>query len=210
MKAYKPRIKMCGMRRQEDIDYAIELGVDAIGLIFYQDSKRALTITKARELLTDIPLFVATVAVVVNPTASEVEQIMQELPIQWLQFHGNEKAAFCNQFRLPYIKAIAANTVSEIKKAIDLYPDASALLLDTPACGSYGGTGMVFNWREIPKERPKPMILAGGLTSANVSQAIELVSPTWVDVCSGVEKSPGIKDHGKMLQFVKAVRGNDE
>ncbi len=198
------------MTRREDIDYAIALGIDAIGLIFYPGSKRAVSIEKAKQLLVDVPLFMATVAVVVNPTLAGVQQIVQELPIQWLQFHGDETAAFCNQFHLPYIKMIRATSAIEIKQTMSLYPDASAFLLDTPAQGLYGGTGKTFNWDDIPTQSPKPLILAGGLAAANISHAVAAVKPAAVDVCSGIEQSPGIKDHNKMIQFVKALRENYE
>jgi phosphoribosylanthranilate isomerase len=206
MPSYLTRVKMCGMTRREDIDYALALGVDAIGLIFYKGSKRAISIEQAKRLLNPMPLFINTVAVVVNPNKDEVLQIIDELPIQWLQFHGNEKESFCNQFHLPYIKAIPAGNKDEVTKLMGLYPKASAFLLDTPAQNSFGGTGKTFNWNNVPRESSKPFILAGGLTVANIQQAVKEVAPAAVDVCSGIEQSPGIKDHYKMIQFVKALR----
>ncbi|WP_419418608.1 phosphoribosylanthranilate isomerase [Legionella sp. D16C41] len=210
MSRYFPRIKMCGMTRKEDIDYAMALGVDAIGLIFYKGSKRAVSIEKAKGLLKDIPVFMSTVAVIVNPTADEVWQIMQELPIQWLQFHGDETEAFCRQFRIPYIKAIPASSKNEVLELMSQYQTASAFLLDTPAESLYGGTGISFDWSNVPAKTLKPVILAGGLTANNIQQAINQVSVLAVDVCSGIEQSPGIKDHDKMFQFVNALRGNYE
>ncbi len=198
------------MTREEDIVHAIALGVDAIGLIFYKGSKRAISITDAKRLITPLPLFVNIVAVFVNPQVEEVWQVIHELPIQWLQFHGNESEAFCNQFNLPYIKALSVKDKDKVTEMMSLYPSASAFLLDTPSPNAYGGTGITFDWNNIPKECLKPIILAGGLTAANIRQAISKISPFAVDVCSGIEQSPGIKDHHKMIQFVKALRENYE
>ncbi|MGQ3887693.1 phosphoribosylanthranilate isomerase [Legionella sp. CNM-1927-20] len=210
MQGYETRIKMCGMTRKEDIDQALALGVDAIGLIFYKGSKRFISVEYAKKLLIPLPLFINIVAVFVNPDVAEVWQTIHELPIQWLQFHGNETESFCNQFNLPYIKALAVKHKDEVAEMMNLYPTASAFLLDTPAQDAYGGTGKTFNWNNIPEKCSKPIILAGGLTSANIRQAISEVSPAAVDVCSGIEKSPGLKDHHKMVQFVKALRENYE
>ncbi|MDI9818266.1 MULTISPECIES: phosphoribosylanthranilate isomerase [unclassified Legionella] len=200
------RIKMCGMTRREDIAHAVALGVDAIGLIFYSGSSRHISIEQARLLLKDVPLFVDIVAVFVNPLKSLVDQVINELPVQWLQFHGEETPAFCNQFQIPYIKSIQAASADVISQLAIDYQQASAILLDTPS-DNYGGTGKTFNWGIIPVNLKKPFILAGGLDFANVTKAVGLCSPYAVDVCSGVELSAGIKDHEKMSQFVNALWG---
>ncbi|STX51617.1 phosphoribosyl anthranilate isomerase [Legionella busanensis] len=210
MQSYKTRIKMCGMTRQEDIAHALSLGVDAIGLIFYKGSKRAISVDDAKRLITPLPLFINIVAVFVNPSVEEVWQVIHELPVQWLQFHGNESESFCSQFNLPYIKALPVKNKDEVSKMMSLYPQASAFLLDTPSQHDYGGTGIIFDWNNIPEACLKPIILAGGLTTANIQEAINKVSPAAIDVCSGIEQSPGIKDHYKMVQFVKALRENYE
>ena len=192
------------MTRVQDIELAVSLGVDAIGLIFYPGSARCVSIPKAAELLRHVPLFVDVVAVMVNPQAAEVEKITGELPIQWLQFHGDEPPAFCEQFGKPWIKAIPARDASVIKDAMAFWAGASAVLLDTPSA-QRGGAGQVFDWGMIPLQRTRPIILAGGLDANNVAHAVSLTHPAAVDVCTGIESSPGIKDHDRMIQFVNAL-----
>lgn len=200
------RIKMCGMTQEQDIAQAIALGVDAIGLIFYSKSARCISIKQAKKLLNKSPVFVDVVAVLVNPTSSQVDEIISELPIQWLQFHGEESPEFCSQFKKPYIKAIQATSTQAIERVVAQHKHATAILLDTPSV-QHGGSGKVFDWELIPKNLQKPIILAGGLNVANVRQAVNLHSPYAVDVCSGVEASAGVKDHDKMSQFVNALWG---
>ncbi|KTD23418.1 phosphoribosyl anthranilate isomerase [Legionella lansingensis] len=197
---------MCGMTRKQDIAHAIDLGVDAIGLIFYPQSPRYVSVPQAKLLVQDIPVFVDILAVVVNPESSLVEQIINELPIQGVQFHGQESARFCSQFKIPYVKAISAHSKEAIMELSAEFQEAAAILLDTPS-RSYGGTGSRFDWRIIPQKRVKPIILAGGLNASNVKEAVSICSPFAVDVCSGIEASPGIKDHGKMNDFVNALWG---
>ena len=200
------RIKMCGMSRVSDIAHATALGVDAIGLIFYPKSRRYLDIMAAKMLLQSLSVFVDVVAVFVNPEATYVRQVIAELPIQYLQFHGEESPEFCEQFGKSYIKAVPAISADEITKLADQHKQATAILLDTPT-SSHGGCGMPFDWQIIPRMLNKPIILAGGLDSFNVGAAIKIGTPYAVDVCSGVEVSPGIKDHVKMSQFVNTVWG---
>ena len=200
----RTRIKMCGMTRTEDIAHAVNLGVDAIGFIFYPESSRYITIEKAGFLLKDLPPFVSPVAVVVDPEIGLVKQILAKLPIHLLQFHGNESPEFCQQFDTPYIKAIHTHTASQIRQEMCRYSKASALLLDTPSDTCRGGTGLTFDWNMIPGDLPKPYILAGGLNHDNVSEAVK-VHPYAVDVCSGIEMYPGVKDHLKMSQFIEVL-----
>jgi len=204
------RIKMCGMTREEDIAHAAELGVDAIGLIFYPKSPRCVSITQAKKILRNVPLFVDVVAVLVNPSSLLVDEILNELPIVWLQFHGEESPEFCGQFKKPYIKAMQVSTAASIYKYCSDYHQASAILLDTPSESSYGGTGKTFDWGLIPSNLDKPFILSGGLDATNVNLAVNKSLPYAVDVCSGIESSYGIKDHEKMKQFVSALRGKNE
>ncbi|MDI1353162.1 MAG: phosphoribosylanthranilate isomerase [bacterium] len=199
------KIKMCGMTRSEDVAYAIGLGVHAIGLIFYKKSARSITITKAHQLVKDIPPFISPVAVFVNPESELVQQIINELPIHLLQFHGDETPEFCNQFGLPYIKAIHPETTVDIEEGISKFNTAQALLLDSQSTSSRGGSGLTFDWRIIPKNTQKPLILAGGLNELNIADAINSCRPYAVDVCSGIEMEPGIKDHSKMTHFIKAL-----
>ena len=204
------RIKMCGMTRAEDISYAVSLGVDAIGVIFYDKSPRFVAVNDAKELLKDLPAFVDVVAVFVNPTVSDVSLVLSELPIASLQFHGEESPDFCGQFGRPYIKALPAVSAEYISKAIHTYSTAQAILLDTPADALRGGSGKTFDWGVIPRDLPKPLILAGGLSPENVLDAVNSCEPYAVDVCSGVEASQGIKDKEKMNRFVDVLWGNHE
>ena len=201
----RTRVKMCGMTQVADIVRAIELGVDAIGLIFYAKSTRAISIEQAVVLVQAMKAFVDVVAVLVNPDKIWVRELISAIPIQYLQFHGNESVDFCEQFAMPYIKAIAATSTEAIIKADTQFRYASALLLDTPGGAAHGGSGVVFDWHIIPKGLTVPFILAGGLNAANVKQAMLQCKPYAVDVCSGIELSAGIKDHGKMQDFVNAI-----
>ncbi len=196
------------MTRAEDIAHALALGVDVIGVIFYAPSARSVTVEAAKTLLQNLPLSVDTVAVFVNPQASFVQQVINKLPINTLQFHGDESAEFCAQFARPYIKAMHAESTQCIEKIINDHQKAAAILLDTPSTTHRGGSGKPFDWRVVPLQVSVPIILAGGLDAGNVVEAVKACSPYAVDVCSGVEVLPGIKDRVKMNQFVNALWGN--
>jgi phosphoribosylanthranilate isomerase len=204
-KPHRVRIKMCGMTRKIDIAHAVSIGVDAIGLIFYEKSSRHVNIEQARLLLQNIPAFLDVVAVFVNAEVSFVRRVITELPIQLLQFHGEETPAFCEQFHKPYIKAIPATSADVIMELMSEHQHAAAVLIDTPSI-QHGGTGQPFDWQRIPRQLTKPYILAGGLDANNVVSALAACSPYAVDVCSGVEVSAGIKDHEKMNSFVNVLR----
>lgn len=201
------RVKMCGMTRREDVLHAVNLGVDAIGLIFYPESSRYVSVDHAQMLLKKLPPLVNAVAVLVNPEPKLVHQILTELPIQLLQFHGEESAIFCQQFGKPYIKAIHADSAATIQQAMHDFEQASALLLDTPSQHARGGTGQVFNWNIIPQQPSMPIILAGGLNDENISEALSMCHPYAVDLCSGIEERAGIKDHTKMSRFMNKISG---
>lgn len=200
---FRVRIKMCGMTRREDIKTAAMLGVDAVGLIFYEPSPRAVTLDKARQLLTDFPAFMSVVAVFVNPEPEMVRRVLAELPVQCIQFHGDEPPEFCEQFFIPYIKAIPAVSPDQILQMTKQYRHAAALLLDTPAKTQRGGSGVTFDWTILPERTDFPLILAGGLNVQNIHEALTLRSFYGVDVCSGVERAPGVKSDAKMQQFVQ-------
>lgn len=200
---------MCGMTRIEDIELAIDLGVDALGFIFYEKSARYVDIEQAKVLFRDIPPFVDLVAVCVNAEDDFIKRLVDELPIHLLQFHGDEDVEFCQQFKRPYIKAIHPKNEAHILNSMQEFQQAQALLLDTPSATMRGGSGLRFNWDIIPENTPKPFILAGGLNEFNLAEAIEICSPWAIDVCSGVEALPGIKDHVKMSRFMKALRDVD-
>lgn len=193
------------MTRSEDVQHAIQLGVDALGFVFYAKSPRAVTLEQAKLLLKNIPPFVDVVAVLVNPDKEFVQRILEELPVTLLQFHGDETPEFCQQFNMPYIKALHPFSETQILNTMNEFESARALLLDSASSGVRGGTGLSFNWQVIPKILPKPYILAGGLNELNVTNALNQSHPFAVDVCSGIEAVPGIKDHLKMELFVNAV-----
>lgn len=198
------RVKMCGMTCAEDMAQAINLGVHALGFIFYEKSARFCSIEHAKALLQTVPPFVDTVAVLVNPQTDLVRRIVNELPIKLLQFHGDEDAAFCQKFNKPYIKAIHPYCSEDIINATNEFDDAQAILLDTPS-SARGGSGQVFDWQIIPKKLTKRYILAGGLNEFNIREAIHTCTPYAVDICSGIEALPGIKDHIKMSRFMTAL-----
>ena len=200
------RIKMCGLTQAIDLFVAAALGVDAIGLNFVTESPRFLSVAEAQKLVKQNLVFVDIVAVVVNPSVEKVQEILQKLPINYLQFHGEESPEFCRQFNKPYIKAIPVDSSATIDKYCEQYHDAAAMLLDKPSA-QRGGSGQTFAWQLIPSEHKKPFILAGGLNITNVKAAAENCLPYAVDVSTGIESAPGIKDHEKMRQFVDALWG---
>ena len=207
--AHRTRIKICGITRSDDARAAAAAGVDAIGLVFYPQSPRYVSQAQAQEISACLPPFITTVALFVNPTVDEVLRVITTLPIDCLQFHGEEPAAFCHQFSRPYIKAIRVQAGTDIIAAVQTYTTAAGILLDAYQPGVHGGTGQVFDWSTIPSKLSKPLILAGGLNADNVARAILEVTPYAVDVSGGVEASKGIKDHAKMRAFTQEVHAVD-
>lgn len=204
----KIRSKICGMTRPEDALLAAKLGVDAIGLIFFTGSKRCVNIKQAQEILAELPPFVSIVGLFVNPSATEVQQVLSQLPVHMLQFHGDESPEFCRQFCRPYIKAIRVKASADILSAAELYADADALLFDAAVTGKYGGTGQTFDWQLLPQQLPVAWILSGGLNPNNLSAAIAETGAQAVDVSSGVEASTGIKDPEKMANFMTILNNH--
>jgi phosphoribosylanthranilate isomerase len=205
----KTRIKICGLTREKDVDAAVAAGADAIGFVFHPPSPRFVTPQRAAELARRIPPFVAVVGLFVNAMPETVLTACDSLPISILQFHGDEDAAFCRQFARPYLRAARVRPGLDLLEFARAFHDARGLLLDAFVEG-YGGGGQVFDWALIPPELPGFLVLSGGLTAANVGEAIERVRPVAVDVSSGVETGKGIKDHLKIAAFVAAVRKADE
>jgi phosphoribosylanthranilate isomerase len=205
----KTRIKICGLTREEDVDAAVAAGADAIGFVFHPPSPRFVTPQRAAELARRIPPFVAVVGLFVNAMPETVLAACDSLPISILQFHGDEDAAFCRRFARPYLRAARVRPGLDLLEFARTFPDARGLLLDAFVEG-YGGGGQVFDWALIPPELPGFLVLSGGLTAANVGEAIERVRPVAVDVSSGVETGKGIKDHLKIAAFMAAVRKADE
>ncbi|MDX1367780.1 phosphoribosylanthranilate isomerase [Pseudomonas sp.] len=200
------RSKICGITRLEDALAAVDAGADAIGLVFYAKSPRAVTVQQAQVILAALPPFVTTVGLFVDCERSELNAILDVLPLDLLQFHGDESPAACEGFRRPYIKALRVRPGDDIAAQIGLYGSASGVLLDTFVPGVPGGTGEAFDWSLVPQGLSVPIILAGGLTPENVRVAIERVQPYAVDVSGGVEASKGLKDSDKIHAFVRAVR----
>lgn len=201
----RTRVKICGITRLEDAVNAVEAGADALGFVFYAPSPRAVTTAQVAPILEKLPPFVSKVALFVNASADEVFNTIQQLPIDCLQFHGDESATFCAQFNLPYYKAIRVQPSTNLIQCEVEFASARALLLDTYSDKLVGGTGQVFNWDLIPADMRKPIILAGGLDETNVAQAIAQVKPYAVDVSGGVELSKGIKSKDKMRALMQQV-----
>lgn len=201
------RIKCCGMTRVEDALLAAELGADAIGVVLTAHSKRRVSLAQARDIVQAMPPFVTTVALCMDDEANFVQEIIDTVRPSLLQFHGNESDEWCKQFGQPYLKAIAMGEGAAALYQLRDHPHAAGLLLDGHGLGEAGGTGKVFDWSLMPHDLKQPLILAGGLTSANVAEAIRIARPWAVDVASGIESAPGIKDAHKMRDFIAAVRG---
>ncbi|WP_447895823.1 phosphoribosylanthranilate isomerase [Vreelandella sp. GE22] len=199
----RTRIKFCGFTRAEDIECAVALGVDALGFVMWPESKRALTPRKLEGLSQRVPAFVTRVGLFVNQNADDIERCLPYLDL--LQFHGDESAAFCEQFGAPWIKALRMRDGVDLHQASVEYRGAQALLLDAYRPGIPGGTGETFDWSRIPASLAKPVILAGGLTSSNAGEAAARVAPYALDVSGGIEASPGVKDSALMSAFVRQV-----
>jgi phosphoribosylanthranilate isomerase len=202
------RVKICGITRLEDALCAVEQGADAIGLVFYDQSPRNVSINQAIEIANHIPAFVSVVGLFVNAEPSFINEVITKAKIDLLQFHGDETPEECASYSLPFIKAIRVKSDTNLVQYAKEYSAAKGLLLDAYTEGVAGGTGHVFDWNLIPKQLAKPIILAGGLKADNVAQAIQQVLPYAVDVSGGVEASKGIKDAAKIAAFMRQVYSN--
>jgi phosphoribosylanthranilate isomerase len=202
------RIKFCGFTRAEDAALAATLGVDAIGVVHVPGSKRHVPLEIMPAIRAAVPANIDLVALFVNPDADTVQAVIAALQPSLLQFHGDEADAFCAQFGMPFIKAMAmGGNAGDIGQRQKDYPRAQAFVLDGHAPGQLGGQGEAFAWTNLPA-LDKPIYLAGGLTPENVAEAIALVKPYAVDVSSGIESTTGIKDEMKMRDFICAARPN--
>jgi phosphoribosylanthranilate isomerase len=204
----RTRVKICGITRAEDARAACEAGADAIGLVFYPASRRFLSHERARILRDGLPAFVTAVALFVDPSRDEVERVIERVRPDALQFHGDEPPEFCERFGLPYLKACRVKEGVDLLEYLQPYMGASGWLADAYV-EAYGGTGTSFDWSVVPRQRPRPLILSGGLTTENVRDAIRRVQPWGVDVSSGVESAKGIKDSAKIAAFMAEVRNAD-
>ena len=205
----RTRVKICGITRVEDAISAVNAGADAIGLVFYAPSPRALTIAQAQQIVAAIPPFVSVVGLFVNAKQTEIEAVMSKVRLDILQYHGDETTSDCQQINLPYYKAIRVKADTNLLQYEAEFKSAKALLLDTFSEAAVGGTGQVFDWGLIPKNLSKPVILAGGLTVENIASAIQQVRPYAVDVSGGVEQNKGIKDAAKIAAFMRGVSNAD-
>ncbi len=208
---HRTRIKICGITRAEDLDAAVAAGADAVGFVFYPPSPRFLSSEVAANLARQVPPFVTRVGLFVNAEATTVRETLAQVPIDLLQFHGDEDAHFCEQFGRPYIKAARVKPNSargDLLEFARAFPGAQGLLLDAWV-EAYGGAGQSFDWSLIPENLPLPMVLSGGLHAGNIVDAVVKTRPWAVDVSSGVELSKGIKDAEKIAAFIAAVRMAD-
>jgi len=202
------RVKVCGITSIADALMVSHAGVDAIGLVFYPPSSRYITADQAAAICKALPPFVNCVGLFLHATETEVRATLEKVNLDVLQFHGHETAAFCRQFGKPYLKGVGMQGLAEqggFSAYQQAYPDAQGFLLDSHAPGAAGGTGQTFDWCQIPTARTKAIILAGGLKPDNVAQAIQLTKPYALDVSSGVEARPGIKDAQKVQAFMQAA-----
>jgi phosphoribosylanthranilate isomerase len=213
----RTRVKICGITRSEDALDAATLGADAIGLVFYDKSPRAVTLQQAAAISHQLPAFVTSVALFLDADAELIRQVVTQVGVDLLQFHGSECADFCRGFGRPYIKALGmetGGTIEQIHAGVlanaAAFDDARGLLLDSNAPGAAGGTGETFDWTTIPTGLERTLILAGGLGVHNVAEAVRKLRPWAVDVSSGVEREKGIKDAALMQAFINEVnRCND-
>ena len=209
MEQNRTRVKICGITRLEDVRTAVAAGADALGFVFVPASRRAIDVAQARELIATVPAFVQTVALFADPEPDWVASVIDRVGPDLLQFHGNETGAFCRQFGRPYIKALSAELDDASReRALDDHGTARGFLLDSHAVSGLGGTGHTFDWGRWPREAGqggRPWILAGGLSSGNVAEAVASLTPYAVDVSSGVEAAPGIKSAEKIHAFMRGV-----
>lgn len=201
----RTRVKFCGLTRAEDARVAIDLGVDALGLVFVPQSKRFLDPDRANALLAGVAPLVQVIGLFMDASAADVAAVLDAVPLDVLQFHGRESPEYCRQFRRPYIKALAMGDGVDVVRTASGYAAARGVLLDAHRSGEQGGTGQRFDWSLIPAALADRIILAGGLTPENVAEAITDVRPYAVDVSSGIESAPGIKCPRRMQQFMNEV-----
>lgn len=202
-------VKICGITRVDDALAAARLGAHALGFVFYGKSARNVAPRRAAEIVRELPPFVSAVGLFVNADVHEVENVLAQVQLDLLQFHGEETPHYCAAFRVPYIKAVRVRAGLDLLQYAHTYCTARGLLLDAFLEGTHGGTGTVFDWTLIPDKVTLPVVLSGGLNAENVCEAIRCVRPWAVDVSSGVEISPGIKDARKLADFFQGVRNAD-
>ena len=197
------KVKICGFTEPNNARDAALAGVDAIGLVFYDKSPRNVDIHSAQKIIEALPPFTNRVGLFVNANPSFIDEILCEVPLDTLQFHGDESVLDCAQYQMPFIKSLRVKPDTNVKEIAENFSSASALLLDSFSPSSYGGTGESFDWSLACVKISLPIILAGGLTVDNVADAIKQVNPYAVDASSGVESAPGVKDIDKIEAFIR-------
>jgi phosphoribosylanthranilate isomerase len=207
---HRTRIKVCGLTQLDQALYCAELGADSIGLVFHPPSSRLIEIDAAISIRRALPPFVTVTVLFLNEQQEWMQQVVDAVRPDCLQFHGNETAEVCEQFELPYIKSIPMASVTDVLGYARGFPHAQGFLMDSNMAGAMGGSGDTFDWTRIPASFDLPVILAGGLNAGNVAEAIARVKPWGVDVSSGVEVSRGIKDRTLVRQFFEEVHRSDE
>ena len=200
------QVKICGITNSEDARAAVDAGADAIGLIFYQGSKRCIDERLAAEIVALLPPYTSINALFVNPTEAEVRKVLSTVDVSQIQFHGEEPPAFCEDFGRPYVKSIPVVDTTIMQALVADHTNARAYLFDTHVPGEHGGTGKTFDWTKMPEKNIGHRILAGGLDTENVAKAIRIARPDAVDVSSGVESQPGIKNHETLKRFIAAAK----
>jgi phosphoribosylanthranilate isomerase len=205
----RTRVKICGIREREHAQVAVEAGADAIGLVFYAPSPRYVEREAAAEIARSLPAFVSAVGLFVDAGEADIRRVLDAVPLDILQFHGDEPPEFCAGFGRPYVRAVQMEPGTDLLEYARRFSKAKALLLDAHLPGTPGGTGLTFDWKAIPAGFPMPVILSGGLDAANVAQAVREVRPWAVDVSSGVESARGVKDPRKIVEFIRSVRRED-
>jgi phosphoribosylanthranilate isomerase len=205
----RTRVKICGITRAQDATALVQSGADALGLVFFPKSPRHVTLQQARKITTGIAPFVTVTGLFVNASADSIKEVLASVPLGLLQFHGEETNDQCNCFGLPFIKSIPMKSGTDLLSLMSAYPDAAGFLLDAWQPETRGGGGIVFDWEQIPEGIHTPIVLAGGLTPANVATAIRTVKPYAVDVSTGVERDKGIKSREKIEAFMREVRNSE-
>ena len=209
MNGQRTRVKICGIREPMHARLAAEAGADAVGMVFHAPSPRAVDFAQAERIVAAVPAFVAAVGLFVDAPESEVRAVLARVRLDLLQFHGDESPEFCERFGVPYLRAVRMGPGADSLEYARRFPRAKALLADAYSPGEPGGTGLTFDWAEIPRGLPIPLVLSGGLNAANVGRAVREVRPWAVDVSSGVEASRGVKDPRKIVEFIRSVQRED-
>lgn len=205
----RTRVKICGITREQDAVAAVQVGADALGLVFYPQSPRCVSLEQGSRIARAVAPFVTVTGLFVDAGSEWVREVLANVPLGLLQFHGRESNTQCNAFGLPFIKSIAMRSETDLSSLVGDYPDAAGILVDTWQPDTHGGGGVAFDWSRVPEQLSRPVILAGGLNPANVAEAIRRIRPYAVDVSTGVESAKGIKSAEKIEAFIREVRNSD-